>query len=103
MQVLRFIEIMIDAVLLPARADKADGGARRLLHHIAERSGQLQLTRAVHNGDFHLQQLSADRRPGKPVDQADFIMRRDQFGTEFARPKDRNDIVVVHNDLFFLA
>lgn len=44
-----------------------------LLHHIAERAGELKLARAIEHGRFDLEQLAADGSPRKPVDHADLI------------------------------
>ena len=44
-----------------------------LLHHIAERTGKLELARAVEHCGLNLEQLAADGSPRKPVDHADLI------------------------------
>ena len=44
-----------------------------LLHHIAERAGELKLARAIEHGRFDLEQLAADGGPRKSVDHADLI------------------------------
>ena len=49
-QVARAMEVAVDAERAGARPRVAHGGARRLLHHVAQRSGELQLA------------ASADRR-----------------------------------------
>ena len=77
MDVARFIKIGLDAERFGVLADIADGGSGRLLHHVAEVAGQLQVAVPLHRKHLHAQQLAAKRRPRQPVDDADFILRID--------------------------
>ena len=63
----------VDPVLLTDGTDIADPCLRRLLHHIAELSGQLERAFARHHVHFDLQRISADTRPGQSAHDPDLI------------------------------
>ncbi len=59
-------EVLRDSVSLRIRADEREGRLRRLFHHVAELSGELQLARAVHLRRLDEEDFAADARPGEP-------------------------------------
>ncbi len=54
MDILCLIKIVFNPVCFPVGADKADCGARGLLHHISERASQLDLAAPIKDRHFHL-------------------------------------------------
>ena len=74
MDIFILIEIRINSEHVRVTADAVDRDFRALLHNVAKRTCQLQLARAVHQSDFYRQQLTADRRPCKSVDNTDFVL-----------------------------
>jgi hypothetical protein len=58
------VELFGQSQLLRSRAHIAHCRLGRLLHYVAQFAGQHQLALAVHQGDFHRQDLAADLGPG---------------------------------------
>ena len=63
-----------NAVLLSQGTDVADRSARRLLHHIAELSGQEEFPFSRHRIDFDLQRVAAYTRPCQTAYDPDVIL-----------------------------
>ena len=75
MDVLRLIEVRLDAETIAAAAQAAECRLGRLLHHGAEVAGQLELAAAGHDVGLHLEDLAADLCPCKAVYHADLVVR----------------------------
>ena len=64
-QVALLEEVLGDAELLGVGAHVGERRLRRLLHHVAELAGELQLARAVHARRLDEEDLAADAGPGE--------------------------------------
>ncbi len=80
MQIQLAVKPRIDPQIGRARAHEADGGLGRLLHHIAQFSGDHDLSAPGQGERFHEKQLAADLSPGHAGGHADLIPLLD-FGT----------------------
>jgi len=72
MNVLFFIEIMINAVFVGLASDKADCRHCRFLHNVAERACKFNLARSVKDCRLYLKHFASYARPCKSVYNADF-------------------------------
>ena len=63
---------------LGARARVAQRRARRFLHHVAERAGELQLAASGDDADFDLEHFATDARVRESRRDADFVIEREQ-------------------------
>ena len=70
MNILRFEKVFGNIIDFCNRAKIAVRRLCRFFHNLAEVSGQLKLSAAVHNNGFNLQKLASDSRPCKTVDNA---------------------------------
>ena len=91
MNVLRLVEIRGDVHAGGDGADVADGDMGRLLHHVAEGAGKLDLTRALHDADLHLQQVAACLGVCQAVDHAHQVLAVCQFVEHLAAAKHFGD------------
>ena len=78
----RAIEVRLDSERTRARPRIRESRARRLLHHVAKRAGELHLAATLHDADFDLQHLAARRRVGEPGRDAHLVVERSIVGIE---------------------
>src|SRR5690606_28926023 len=80
-----------------------DRGLCALLHHVAELTGQNQLTLARYFGGFDEQDVAAGRRPRKPGRDAGHARPELRLALEARRPEDLGDLVRVDLDALGFA
>ena len=73
MDILGFIEFLVDPQLMGPAADVGQGGMGGLLHHIPQVSGKLNLPGTRHHTDLHFQDLAPHTGPGQTVDHAHLL------------------------------
>ena len=83
-------------ILSHGGTNKADARLRRLLHHIAEVSGQDELAAAVHDIALDLESLTADGSPGKAGHKTDRIGLRQLIRQDAARAEEALQIRARH-------
>ena len=67
MDVVAAEEVRVDPQLVRVRAHVAEGGLRRLFHHVAELPGEGERAPARHRRGLDKHHVAAHRRPGQPV------------------------------------
>ena len=70
MHIIFFVEIGVNAELFGSRADAGNGDLCRLLHDVAERTGDDDLARAWNGSSLDRERCTADSRPRKTVYEA---------------------------------
>ena len=73
-QIALAMKLAIDAEHAGARARVAQRRARRLLHHVAERAGELQLAASADDAHLDLEHVAADARVREPRRDADLVL-----------------------------
>ena len=81
MQIALANEIQAHAEPFRARLNASQRSLRRLLHYVAEFTGQRQLTLTLHQGRFRSKYFAADLGPCKTGHESNFILRFVTVGT----------------------
>ncbi|CAN4019351.1 Flp pilus assembly protein TadB, partial [Dysosmobacter welbionis] len=71
--VLRLVKVRWNPQHRRPAPQAAESRLSRLLHHVSQVAGELQLAGAVHDVDLHLQDLAARLSPGQAVHHADLL------------------------------
>jgi hypothetical protein len=80
-----------------ARAHPAHGGAGALLHHVAERAGELHAPPARDHAHLDLEQLAAGGRVGEPVGHPDLVLEHRVVVLERRRAQERRQLLGAHD------
>ena len=99
MNILGLVEIRSNTQFFRIGADIAQGRVGRLLHHVTQVAGKLQLAGALHDIDFHLQRLAADGGPSQPGYQTNLIVDRQAVRQELADAQETLHIGAGDGDL----
>ena len=85
-------EVIGEIQLFAFGTDPRKRRLHRLLHDITQMTGKGKRPLAVHDGCFDMQDLTADRSPGKTGHQADLVLLRLRFTDELRRAEILADI-----------
>ena len=103
MNVLVFIELRLYAQHYCPAANTAQRRLSGFLHHVAQVSGELQLSGALADDDLHFQNFTAGLRPGQTVDHADLLPLRVKSGGIGLAVQELGQLLFCYRDSLRLA
>ena len=92
------VEVRIESEHFRARTNVRQRGARRLLHDIAEFSGERQISFATRQRHFRRQNLAADFRPRQTGGETDLTLVVNLLGAEFRFAEEFADFGAIDGD-----